>query len=520
MNRAARLKATARDGDAGVSVDEGVEELRARAEAFTVDLNRAYYEALAGLRDEPDLPGVYARHAGLFTRERVASVREAGSAERDPELARRLAFLEEFLASGYEEERGKEADERFLAEEAAAVVHGAGESVPYRGLRVVLRNTADRERRRELERAGLEVTGMLQPYLRESLEAAHAAAAELGGADYVAWRARLSGFDVDGLLQKTARVLAETEAAWLDLLDHYARRELGLRRSELESHDLVWLLRGDRFDADFPAAGMVPTAGRMAGGMGLDVTAEGRIAFDLDARPHKSSRAFCSPIRVPDEVKLVVLPAGGADDYRALMHELGHALHYGYVDPEAPFEFRVLGDNSITEAFAAAFDHCLMLPGWLRDVQGIDRPRDLVLLHWFEELFLLRRYAAKLSYELALHAAGPKPEMAERYADELTSATAIPAPPERFLEDVDPRFYCVSYLQAWMLAASLHRALRERFDVDWYRNPATGPWLRGLFARGQRDTPDELARLLGVEALDFDTLLAWMEAGIEGKEPT
>ena len=39
------------------------------------------------------------------------------------------------------------------------------------------------------------------------------------------------------------------------------------------------------------------------------------------------------------------------------MHELGHALHFAYARAELPFEYRWLGDNSVTEGYAMLFDH-------------------------------------------------------------------------------------------------------------------------------------------------------------------
>jgi hypothetical protein len=502
-------------GRTGVRLEERLAWLRRQAEAFQSDLNRAYYETLAGYSDSPGLDQVYARYPELFRLERAAEIRQA--LERaDPEggEARRLRYLLDFVASGLEEEAGKGAEERYLAAEGSAVVRVDGEEIPFRATRVHIRNTSDRARRRRIAEAALEVSRQLQSPLREGIEAAHAAARALGATDYVAHRAELSRFEFDFVLVATARLLEVTQAVYVDLLDYFARRELGLKRSDVRFWDLPYLFRGERFDPVFQPGDMVANVERMTRAMSLDIRAGGNIDFDLDSRPRKSSRAFCSPIRIPQEIKLVILPSGGADDYQAFLHELGHSLHFGYVDPRAPFEFRALGDNSVTECYAAAFDHCLLLPGWLRDVQGMSQPRDFLLLQWFEELFILRRYAAKLRYELELHGRGPEPGLADRYREQLELATGVAAPPERYLEDVDPRFYCVCYLQAWMLCGLLHRALRERFDSDWYLNPRSGPFLQGLFERGQRERPRELAALLGAGELGFDALLEWLHEGV------
>jgi hypothetical protein len=501
-----------------LSLEQRLARFRQGAEAFQSELHRAYYEALAGYRESPGLEAVYARYPELFAAERV---REIDQALALPDLggddARRLGFLKDFAASGFEEAAGMEQEERYLTAEAKAAVRVEGEEIPFRSVRLRIRNTADREKRREISKAALQVTASLQPPLREGLEAAHEAARQLGATDYVAYRAALSGFDVDFLLRETARVLEETEAVYLDLFDFFARRELGLPRAEVGYWDLPFLLRGGRFDAAFEPGPMLERIGGMLSSMGLDPTAEGNIELDLESRPRKASRAFCSTIRIPQEIKLVIHPSGGADDYQAFLHELGHSLHFGYVAPEAPFEFRNLGDNSITETYATAFDHLLLLPGWLREYAGMADPRDFLLLQWFEEVFMLRRYAAKLRYELELHRRGPGPELADRYRDELSRATGIETPRERYLEDLDPRFYSICYLQAWMLCGLLHVALRERFDSDWYRNPRAGPFLRGLFARGQRERPAELANLLDAGKLGFGALLGWMREGIEGR---
>ena len=58
-------------------------------------------------------------------------------------------------------------------------------------------------------------------------------------------------------------------------------------------------------------------------------------------------------------------PVGGWDDYSALFHEGGHTEHFANVDPALPFEFRYLGDNSITESYAMLFDHRMQDRGWL-----------------------------------------------------------------------------------------------------------------------------------------------------------
>jgi hypothetical protein len=73
---------------------------------------------------------------------------------------------------------------------------------------------------------------------------------------------------------------------------------------------------------------------------------------------------------VPDEIYLVISPHGGRDDYAALFHEAGHTEHYAHVDPSLPFEYRHLGDNSVTEGFAFLLEHLTEDPAWLAATLG------------------------------------------------------------------------------------------------------------------------------------------------------
>ncbi len=94
-------------------------------------------------------------------------------------------------------------------------------------------------------------------------------------------------------------------------------------------------------------------------GLGIDLGRQTNVHLDAESRPTKSSRAFCSTPRVPDEIYLVIAPTGGRDDYGALFHEGGHVEHYANTDPGLAFEFRHLGDNSVTESFAFLLEHLI-----------------------------------------------------------------------------------------------------------------------------------------------------------------
>jgi hypothetical protein len=300
------------------------------------------------------------------------------------------------------------------------------------------------------------------------------------------------------------------------MLGYFARRVLpGVPIGELWTHDLARLFHGEEFGGLFPVETMVRGIGSMVSSMGLDLTAEGRIEIDIEERAGKTPRAFCAPIRVPDEVKLVLQPYGGHDDWSTFLHELGHALHFAHIDPGQPLEFRRMGDNGVTEGWAMTFDHLMMVPAFLRRVAAISDPEAYLRFAAFRELAALRRYAAKFAYERSLHREGPSPARTAEYVERLSAATRARAPEQLWLEDVDPHYYCIRYLRAWMFAGAVHAELRERFDEDWFLNPRSGAFLRELWSLGQEGRVEDLAREhLGIPQLDFGPLMEMIDARI------
>src|SRR5439155_7766574 len=173
-------------------------------------------------------------------------------------------------------------------------------------------------------------------------------------------------------------------------------------------------------DGLFPGERMVPALRQTLAGLGIDLDAQRNVTLDTETRPTKSPRAFCSTPRVPQEVYLVLPPIGGREDYAALFHEGGHAEHYGCTDAELAFEFRHLGDNSVTESFAFLLEGLTASPEWLEGILGMDGAEAAIEHARAARLVMLRRYSAKIAYEVELHAPGADlAAMPQRYSELL-----------------------------------------------------------------------------------------------------
>ena len=92
----------------------------------------------------------------------------------------------------------------------------------------------------------------------------------------------------------------------------------------------------------------------------------------------------------------------------------------------------------------------------------------------------MRRYAAKLVYELELHAGAQPEEMRARYVELLEDATKIEASPVDFLADVDAGFYASSYPRSWAFEAQVQSFLRDEFGSAWFSRREAGSLLREL----------------------------------------
>ncbi len=480
--------------------------IRDDLEQFAEALSREEYLTRSGLKDESRAAAVRERFASLASRAAFEEVR-AASQEAEGDEAKRLRFLAEFLGTNRVEYQVREVSDRLTTAEASQTIAVEGERIPLRSGEVRIKNEPDRSRRAALESARLSVIAELAGLRREILEQSHEEAQRLGFAGYTPFCRELSGIDLSALRDLTQPILARSLDMYRDLLGWYLRRRIGVELREAQRHDLLRLFRAPEFDTHLPPHALREAAEAPLRRMGIDPQAGGRIRIDDVPRPKKAPRAFVATPRIPDEVVLVVRPGGGPDDYSAFLHELGHALHYAYTDARLPVEYRRLGDPSVTETFAFLLDGLLRERGWLRRFVGLARPGDLLRFTALHKLYFLRRYAAKLTYELLLHAEGATPRCADAYRDLLAGAALVDWPRELYLADLDPFFYAARYLRAWIFEAQLRDFLRERYDDEWYRNDRTGPFLLALWREGQRRSIEDLAAELGLGPLSLDPLL-------------
>jgi hypothetical protein len=491
-----------------------LDEYRRRAEAFVGELDKEYYLHFSGQKETCDTASVYDRYPELFTREAVLELNERYPTVRD-DPKRQLAYLIAFTTEGYLGAATRHESDEVANTESRTTIEVDGEQIGLRASSVVQANEADRERRGRIQQARLEAAdSVLNPLLLELWRHEHELARGLGHRDYLALFSEVRGIDYLTLRAQAESFLQDTEGLYQRVLERLVGEKLGIPLAELRFSDIAYLFRAPGYDEVFTASGSLPAFERTLSGLGVDLHAQPNVHLDTEVRENKTPRAFCSPVRVPDEIYLVVLPQGGADDYSMLLHEGGHTEHFAFTSPELPFEYRHLGDNAVTEAFAFLFDHLLLNPRWLDELLGYRDADDYLFFANVVELFFVRRYAAKLAYETDLHRADDVESMAGRYSDRLSEALLVEVPPQNYLVDVDPGLYAASYLQAWMLEGALRMMLQDRYGMEWYRDEAAAAWIKSLWAMGQHFRAGQLLLKNGGGRLDFDPLRHHIERAL------
>jgi hypothetical protein len=488
----------------------------AQVETFSGELGEAEYDNGAGFSPELDLASVYRRHAGLFATDAIDGLREAASgADAAAVRARRLL---RFAVEGHLQQTVAGHTDRIATAESTAVLMWRRERIRYRQASIRIADIADRSERNALDERYRLAIEAINPQRQERMEILHAEARSLGAADYVALIREATGLDPDAVAEGASTLLTDSETLYYAALRRYLAL-IEIEGGDATKADLAHLMRGRAWDHFFDPTRLTTLLADTLAGLEIDLRRQKGITLDLDHRPLKSSRAFCVPVRVPGDVRLVVQPRGGHDDFGGALHELGHLEHFAHISGRLPPADRYVGDETVTEGWAFLLQHLLAEPAYLTD--ELRMPRDAVA-GWldfgaFRKLYYLRRYAAKLLYELRLHRGGEWTVHRAEYAGLLGLLTGVRTPDADYLSDVDDGLYAARYLRAWQFEGMVATALQDRYGPTWWRTAEAGTFLRGTWGKGLGPSAEEIVAALGYDHLDWRPVLRQIRAQLIGE---
>ena len=483
--------------------------------AFISQREEELYQHGAGLHDELALEPIYERHASLFTRDVVDELRrrvEAGGAELGHNRALLAAATDGFIDS----EVATLTDAVGTAE-ATAVVIWRGETIPYRSLRNRISEISGRAERNGLFASYVEAEEAINPLRRERFERMGAVARDLGYADYVELIKTTRGFDPDALGAEIRDFLAESETPYFAALRRFLAR-IEIEQGDASLADGWYLMRGSGWDNWFDGRKMLGVLEATLRGIGIELRGQAGATLDVEARPNKAPRPFVAIVNAPGDVRLVIQPHGGWDDYGAVLHEAGHLEHFLHVDPRLPISQRELGDASVTEGYAMTFERLLAEPQWLSEQLGMPPDHAIAFADFYSlyHLVTMRSLAAKHLQELRMHRGGDDALHRATYAGLAGLLTGVREPEERYLL-IDDGMYAASYLRCFMLDAALTDYLIAHHGPAWWRSAAAGETLRRAWSRGQEWNAEQVVAHLGYSSLDWRPVVRQIRAKLIGE---
>src|SRR5262249_22186332 len=330
---------------------------------------------------------------------------------------------------------------------------------------------------------------------------------------------RLRGFQCEKLTRTASRLISQTEAHYDRALAPLLAREANISTSDATEADLPRLQQFPHFDHFFLREQMRNVYRELFRGLGFNTERQSNLEIDSIARPLKQPQVFCSPIRVPDEIKLVYIANGGQANYRELLRAAGSAQNYAWTSPNLYPEFRFdgvfSGDGVVQHAWGMLLENLMLDERWLASAIGfVESARFRQTLAVFS-LMTLRRQAALLQYEVEFHAGRLSGSSGTRFKELMTDAVRVRYDETEHLRVLDSAFRSAAFLRACAFESQMREYLKTKFGLHWWASPKTGEMLIDLWNIGQQHSVEGLASMIGLGELDFDWLVSELQAQVK-----
>jgi hypothetical protein len=479
-------------------------EYRQRYGTYHSEINREEYLYRSGRKEKRETAHITGEYSDLFTLSVVQDLGRLleGVAEyRETERAS-IKRLIAFARTGNLAARTKEVTEEIERFEASALIDWDGQKIGFQQSAELLANEPDLLRRRDLSARRNDVSESAQALRIERFATMHGAASSLDYRNYAAMQGELRGIDYQRLGEAAKAVLSKTESDYVAVLSRLIARKVEIPIDEASQADLGYLHRFDEFDHFFSRERMIDAYRELFAELGFKTEKQKNVEIDAETRPRKES--FCSPIRVPEEIKLVTDLTGGQMNYREFLRAAGQAQNYAWTSVHLYPEFRIASDRAVKASWGMLFENLIFDRHWLLGTFGF------IESEWFRHVLAILRVmairaaVAKLDYELEFHSG--RGNNGARYAELMTDAVRVKFDEAGHLRDVSDDFHPANYLRACALESQLREHLKSKFGLRWWASPKAGEMLIDLWNTGERYTAEELASMIGLGKLDFDWL--------------
>ena len=489
--------------------------IRQQDETFNKEIMLSFYETDA-FGKQSRIAEIYQKYDKLFTDEKLLDfLKKKMEKEKDLRQNKRYRFLYRDISGSFLGEKTKKLDDQVLDLQAREKVIVGKDTIAFRDIDGMIFNEKNEIRRKELYYSQGEMTiDKINPVLKQRLDILQSTVRQLGYENYSDYQEKTRWIDFDSLEVICKEFLEKTAPIYRKLLSEAAKKTLNKKIEDIKVYDRARLFRGEDFDKYFPKEKMVRVFKSTMSDMGINLAAQKNIHLDDQDRPEKEPRPATYCIVVPDDIRVLVKPVGGYDDYLSLFHEMGHAEHSACTKAKE-YEFKDLGDYGVAEMFAYIFENIVSNPIFVKDKLGMDQKdiKEFTKINLLYNISSLRSYCAKFIFERQLHSGNPDPVAV--YQQASTKAQFL-SRSRREAEMVyllygDESFYSVNYLEAWLLDAQLRAKLKEKFGGNWFQKKECGEYLGSLWATGMEYTSEEMVKLIGYDKLDASYLIGNIE---------
>lgn len=483
-------------------------DYRQRFVEYHSEFVRENYLYRSGRSARRDLSHIFSEYSDLFRlsvveelRAKLNEVSESRKTER-----KGIERLITFALEGNLVARVRDISEEIEDYQTTAKIDWEGKKVGFSHLEELLAMESDRQRRRELFARRADVISGIQDLQAERFEKLHAGAVALGFESYPAMRSQLRNLDFARLEAAAARILETTESRYVSAFAPIVAWELGASIDQVTSADLPYLQHYTRFDAFFQAEQMLRIYRELFSNFGFNTDKQSNVEIDAATRSGKQVKAFCSPIQIPDEIKLVVNPTGGQWNYRKFLRAAGQAQAAAWTSRSLPPEFQIGADAAVPLAWGILLENLMLEESWLMGTFGFVESAKFRHALSVLRLMDLRHQAAKLHYELEFHSGKLTSGIGERYAELMTEAVRVQFDEAEALSVISDEFSPADYLRAAAFEAQMRDYLKTKFGSRWWASRKAGEMLIDLWNTGQEYSMEELAAMIGLGELGFDFL--------------
>ena len=468
-----------------------INALTERAEELLSRLANARYRHLAGLQPRQRLAKQLEDFGPLLQADSFLQVRQAIESPRtDAETKASLQRLLRFLAWGHQlkaaasslDRRADELDRPITSSMRTMALSEALDRLP---------EDPERERRHALERDLTDALWERQTAWAQVIDSNIHSSAHLGFSSVRAQHESLTGIQLQPWLDAAQTLLTKTEDAYRDLLSYVLKRfDSQLKPQTAHWHDVLHASTAPWMQEHFREEDLVPAVTRTFEELGLSLS---RLPFDSEHRDRKAPGAHVFPIRVPDEVRISVSRQGGMHRCVELLATVGEAQLWAQSPRTAGVLDRRFPLPATVAAVRRLVSHFSLQEPWLKRYLRLPAAtaREAARIGAFSALAALRREAAQLPYALEVFYRGPERALAEEYQDRMGRALGVSVPRGPFLLGIEE--VASSQLEGATLEVALSDSLQERYNEDYFRNPATGTWFQQLAGRVGIDTEHAVA---------------------------